>query len=64
METKFAKGQRVRVTKKNGEVVEGKIDGWDYNLCTFEREYDIDYLKDGETWLMICVPEGRIESIE
>ena len=64
MEAKFTKGQRVRVTRKNGEVVEGTVAGWDCNLCTFEREYDINYLEEGESWSMICVPEERIYSIE
>ena len=54
----------MRVTRKNGEVVEGTVAGWDCNLCTFEREYDIDYLEGGESWSMICVPEERIDSIE
>lgn len=38
MEAKFEKGQRARVTKKNGKVVEGMIRDWGYNPCTFERE--------------------------
>lgn len=64
MRAKFEKGQRVRVTKKSGEIVEGTIAGWDYNCCTFEREYDLDYLKNGKLWTMIGIPENCIESIE
>lgn len=63
METKFKKGQRVRVTKKNGETIDGVINDWDYNSCTFECLYDIDYMKDGEIWTMICVPEDMITAL-
>mgnify|MGYP007072987212 CR=1 FL=1 len=48
MEAKFEKGQRARVTKKNGKVVEGTIRDWGYNPCTFEREYSLDYMKKGK----------------
>lgn len=64
MNAKFSKGQRVRVTKKNGEAVEGTINDWDYNCCTFEREYSLDYLKNGEIWTMIGIPESNIEARE
>lgn len=64
MRAKFEKGQRVRVTGKNGKTVEGTIAGWDYNCFTFEREYDLDYLKNGKLWTMIGIPENSIESIE
>lgn len=64
MEAEFEKGQRVRVTKNNGEVVEGTIRDWDYNPCTFAREYSLDYMKDGKRWTMICIPEANVEAIE
>lgn len=64
MKAKFVKGQLVRVTQKNGKTVEGTIRDWDYNVCTFEKEYSIDYLKDGKTWTMICIPEDCIVAIE
>lgn len=47
MEAKFKKGQSVRITKRNGEVIDGVIRDWDYNICTFGREYNVDYMKDG-----------------
>lgn len=64
MKAKFEKGQQVRVTKKNGKTVEGTITDWDYNVCTFEREYSIEYLKDGEAWRMICIPEDCIVALD
>ena len=42
MEAKFKKGQSVRITKRNGEVIDGVIRDWDYNICTFGREYNVD----------------------
>lgn len=63
MEAKFKAGQQVRVTRKNGEIVEGAIRDWDYNCCTFEQEYDLDYLKDGKTWTIIGIPEANIEAL-
>lgn len=63
MNAKFKKGQRVRFSKENGEVFEGVIVGWDYNCCTFERGYDVSYLKDGEVWTTVGIPEKRIETI-
>lgn len=54
---KFNKGDKVTVTRRNGAKVIGTISGWDYNVCTFEVEYDVDYLKDGKNFTMICVPQ-------
>ena len=45
MEVKFKKGQSVRITKRNGEIIDGIVRDWDYNICTFVREYNIDYMK-------------------
>ncbi|MFT0206164.1 hypothetical protein ACMSFV_19915 [Bacteroides thetaiotaomicron] len=63
MKAKFEKGQEVRVTKLNGETVDGVIKDWDYNCCTFEAQYDVDYIKSGNVWTMVCVPEDCIELI-
>ena len=57
MEAKFKKGQSVRITKRNGEVIDGVIRDWDYNICTFGREYDVDYMKDGQVWTVMCSGE-------
>ena len=61
MEVKFKKGQSVRITKRNGEIIDGIVRDWDYNICTFVREYNIDYMKNGQVWTVICVPE-KLES--
>ena len=58
--TEFKKGQSVVVTTKKGKV-EGTISCDDMNVCTFEVEYSVDYLKEGKTWTMICVPARAIE---
>lgn len=60
MEARFEKGQKVKVTANNGKSIEGTVKGWDYNFCTFEKEYDIDYLKNDKVWTMIGVPEKNI----
>lgn len=31
------------------------------NVCTFEADYSVDYLKEGKTWTMIGVPARAIE---
>lgn len=63
MDAKFKEGQKVRVTKKNGEVITGVIASWDYNLCNYNREYDVNYELNGEKRTIICVPESAIEAI-
>jgi len=32
MEVKFKKGQSVRITKRNGEIIDGIVRDWDYNI--------------------------------
>lgn len=56
----FKKDQSVVVTTKNGKI-KGVISSVDMNVCTFETEYSVDYLKEGKTWTMICVPARAIE---
>lgn len=63
MEAKFKKGQSVRITKRNGEVIDGVIRDWGYNICTFGCEYNVDYMKDCQVWTMICVPEDAIQEL-
>lgn len=57
--TGFKKGQSVVVTTKKGKV-EGTIPCVDMNVCTFEVEYPVDYLKEGKAWTMIRVPARAI----
>lgn len=56
----FVKGQKVIVTTKKGKI-EGTISSVNMNYCTMEVEYSVDYLKNGETWTMICIPLSAIE---
>ena len=42
---------------------ERKNRDWDYNICTFGREYNVDYMKDGQVWIVICVPEDVIQEL-
>lgn len=59
---KFNKGQSVVVTTKSGKV-KGTISSVDMNVCTFETEYLVDYLKEGKIWTMIGVPARAIELV-
>ena len=60
---RYTKGDRVRVTRRNGEVVDGVVRNADINLCTYKNEYSVDYEEDGRTLTMICVPEEAIEKV-
>lgn len=60
---KFNKGDKVTVTRSNGETITGTINDWDYNYCTFGVQYDVDYLKDGKNFTLICVPQTAIQLI-
>lgn len=62
-EAKFRQGQWGRVRRKDGTVTEGTIRDWDYNGCTFEREYILDHQKEGRPWTMIGIPEANIEAV-
>ena len=63
MEVKFKKGQSVRITKRNGEIIDGIVRDWDYNICTFVREYNKKKKKNGQVWTVICVPEDAIKEL-
>ncbi|TFU91759.1 hypothetical protein E4T81_14770 [Barnesiella sp. WM24] len=56
----FKKGDKVIVTRRNGEKVSGTISDWDYNVCTFDVEYSVDYPRDGKKFTIICVPQTAI----
>ena len=53
----------MRITKRKGEIIDGIVRDWDYNICTFVREYNIDYMKNGQVWTVICVPEDAIKEL-
>lgn len=61
-EIEFKKGQSVIVTTKNGKI-EGKISSVDTNICTWETEFSVEYMKDGNLWTMIGVPAKAIELV-
>ena len=56
----FKKGDKVTVTKRNGETLTGVISACDMNYCTFKTEYCVDYQKDGKTCTLMCVPQTAI----
>ena len=58
--SEFKKGQSVIVTTKNGNV-KWIISSVDTNICTWETEYSVDYLKNGKTWTMIGIPARAID---
>ena len=64
MEVKFKKGTKCENhQRENGEIIDGIVRDWDYNICTFVREYNIDYMKNGQVWTVICVPEDAIKEL-
>lgn len=61
-EIEFKKGQSVIVTTKNGKI-EGTISDVNTNICTWEAEFSVEYMKDGNLWTMIGVPAKAIELV-
>lgn len=59
----LSKGTKVEVVTRKG-TIEGVISRVDVNVCTFETEYSVDYLKDGKTWTIIGVPSRAIKVIQ
>ena len=59
---KFNKYDYVTVTKRNGEKINGMVQGVSTNLCTFGIEYDVDYWDTvkGCVMTMICIPESAV----
>nr|DAF67741.1 MAG TPA: SERINE PROTEINASE B COMPLEX WITH(SERINE PROTEINASE-INHIBITOR) [Caudoviricetes sp.] len=64
MANKFKKGDYVTVSKNGKFICSGIVKGWDYNQCTFEIQYDIDYLKSDRVFTMIGVTEENIKPAE
>lgn len=58
----FANGTQVMITTKGGNTINGTIKGGDYNICTWDREYDVEYFntEHGRMFLMLGVPERAI----
>lgn len=55
-------GTNVIVKMRNGKVINGTIAGGDYNVCTFGKEYDVNFFNEekGCEQTLICVPEKAI----
>lgn len=64
MESKFKKGDKVKVIKNNKTIIDkGTITNVDINHCTFEMQYSVEYFNKEKNmqYTMICVPETNIE---
>lgn len=57
---KFIVGTSVVVTLRDGKEIRGTIVSVDTNLCTWEGEYSVDYVKEGKLWTIIGVPASNI----
>ncbi len=66
-ENKYKIGETVTVTDKEGKILyAGVVKGWDYNVCTFALEYDIDYYnnQNERVFTLMGAPEDRIQSLK
>lgn len=66
MESKFKKGDKVRVVKKGKIILDnGIISNIDINNCTFEMQYSVEYFNKEKNmqYTMICVPEKNVVKI-
>lgn len=62
-EKKFITGASVIVTLRNGKKIHGTIASLDTNLCTWEEEYSVNYVKHNEIWTIIGVPSSNIKLV-
>ena len=62
-EQKFIVGTSVIVTLKNGKVIRGTIASIDTNLCMWEEEYSVNYVKHNKIWTIIGVPASNIKLV-
>lgn len=60
-EKKFIVGTSVIVTPKDGKEIHGTIASVDTNMCTWEEDYSVNYLKNNEIWTIIGVPASNIK---
>lgn len=66
-ENKYKIGETVTVTDKEGKILyAGVVKGWDYNVCTFALEYDIDYYnnQNERVFTLMGATENRIQSLK
>ena len=60
-EKKFIVGTNVIVTLKDGKEIHGTIASVDTNMCTWEEDYSVNYVKHNEIWTIIGVPASNIK---
>lgn len=60
-EKKFIVGTSVIVTLKNGKEIHGTIATQNINICTWEEEYSVNYVKHNKIWTIIGVPASNIK---
>lgn len=60
-ERKFIVGTNVIVTLKDGKEINGTIASLDTNMCTWEEEYSVNYVKHNKIWTIIGVPASNIK---
>ena len=59
---KFNKGDKVKVTQRNGRTLTGVVRGADINLCTYKPQYDVDFTAhDGKDMTLVGVLEDSME---
>lgn len=62
-EKKFTVGTSVVVTLKGGREIHGTVASVDTNICTWEEEYSVNYVKNNEIWTIIGVPASNIKLV-
>ena len=60
---KFQTGDKVIVHSRRGDII-GTITDFDINIMTWKEQAEIDYVEDGKTMTMLCVPLSKIEKIK
>ena len=60
-EKKFIVGTSVVVTLRDGKDIHGTIASVDTNMCTWEEEYSVDYVKHDKIWTIMGVPASNIK---
>lgn len=60
-EKKFTVGTNVVVTLRDGKEIHGTIASLDTNICTWEEEYSVDYVKHDKIWTIMGVPASNIK---
>lgn len=62
-EKKFIVGASVVVTLKDGREIHGTIASVDTNICTWEEEYSVIYVKNNKIWTITGVSASNIKLV-